>query len=46
MEQAAQLYFEYGNYIKKLRSERNEKIKNAISAQIVSSKSKSAELFL
>ena len=40
MDSAAQVYLEYAGYIKFIKAERNEKIKNAIKSQIVTAKNK------
>ena len=40
MEQATQVYFEYGSYIKALKTERNKKIKSAIKMNFVVVKNK------
>jgi len=40
MDSAAQVYLEYVGYIKFIKAERNEKIKNAIKSQIVTAKNK------
>ena len=40
MKQATQVYLEYGAYIKELRTERNEKIKESLKTQFVNVKNK------